>query len=312
MTTTRRRFAALCVATALIGAAALPPAASAQDSRFQVNVHVEYESGRTTDFRAGEIVMVSVKDSQGKASPGRICWSPAPIDRPACSTSNQAGLATNGTQKLTITMSDGSTATHEFPVQQAAVQVQKNTAAATAPVPLMVTCSSQLYGQRLEDGTYAMPMGVIAAGQQIAAYYDAGGGYYQVTSYAGFTPGFMSKKCLQGVSVGSTQTKSTYTLKSNSEKTYVLKVPKGFKVKGYDGDATGVSYAIDVKGGGFGNGVANPISAKGGGVHLPFLGATVVRDGYDAKRKEWFVRVKTGKLKKPLVLEILAFGTRTG
>lgn len=304
------RIAGLLAATTLL-AGTVPGAAHAQDGRFTVNVHVEYDSGRTTDFRAGEIVMVSVKDAQAKASPTKICWSPAPIDRPDCSPSNQGGLATNGTQKLTITMSDGSTVTKEFPVQQAAVQVQKNTAAATAPVPFRLTCASTLYGQRLEDGTYAMPMGVIAAGQQVAAYYDAGGGSYQVTSYAGFTPGFMSTKCLQGVSVGSTQTKSTYKLKSNQEKTYVLKIPKGFKVKGFDGDATGVSYAIDVTGGGFGNGVANPISKKGGGVHLPFLGATVVKDGYDAKTKSWFVRVKTGKLKKPLTLEILAFGTRT-
>lgn len=311
MNTTTRRVAPLLAATALLGAA-VPGTAQAADGRYQVNVHVEYESGRTTDFKVGEIVMVSVKDSQGTASPSKICWSPAPIDRPACSPSAQGAPATVGTQKLSITMSDGSTVTHEFPVGQAATQVQKNTAAATAPVPLRVTCASQLYGQRLEDGTYAMPLGVVAAGQQVAAYYDAGGGYYQVAPYGTFTPGFMAKACLQGVSVGSTQTKSTYTLKSNTEKTYRLKIPKTFKVQGFSGDATGVSYAIDIKGGGFGDGVANPISKQGGGVHLPFLGATVVKDGYDAKSKAWFVRVKTGKLKKPLTLEILAYGTRTG
>lgn len=310
MKITPHRVAPILLATVALGVAASP--ASAQDGRFQVNVHVEYESGRTTNFRAGEIVMVSVKDAQGTTSPGKICWSPAPIDRPACSPSNQGGLAAPGTQKLTITMSDGSVVTHELPVQQAAVQVHKNTAAATAPVPFRVTCASTLFGQRLEDGTYDMPLAVVAPSQQVAAYYDAGGGFYQVIPYSTFTPGFMSAKCLQGVSVGSNQTKSTYTLKSDTERTYALKIPKGFKVKGFSGDATGVAYAIGLKGGGFGDGVANPISKKGGGVHLPFLGATVVKDGYDAKTKQWFVRVKTGKLKKPLTLSILAFGTRAG
>ncbi|MGK2938335.1 MAG: hypothetical protein ACSLFR_11100 [Solirubrobacteraceae bacterium] len=61
---------------------------------------------------------------------------------------------------------------------------------------------------------------------------------------------------------------------------------------------------------GSGNGVANPISPRGGGVHLPFLGATVTLGRYDSARKEWFVRVKAGKPKQPLRLEILACGSR--
>lgn len=307
MTLSLRRISGLLAATTLL-AGTVPAAAQAQDGRFTVNVHVEYDSGRTTDFRVGEIVMVSVKDAQAKASPTKICWSPAPIDRPDCSPSNQGAPAEVGTQKLTITMSDGSTATHQFAVGPAASQLQPITKA-TAPVPFEVTCTSQLYGQRLSDGTFAMPLGPVAAGRQVAAYYDAGGGYYQVAPYSTFTPGFMSSKCLTAVSAGATRTQSSSTLKSNTEKTYYLKVPKGFEVKGYSGDASGVGYAIDVKGGGFGNGVANPISVKGGGVHLPFLGATVTKDGYD-KSKGWFVRVKTGKLKKPLVLQIYAYGTR--
>lgn len=303
------RWIASSIAAIALVAAALPAAASAQDGRFTVNVHVEYESGRTTDFKVGEIVMVSVKDAQNAASPRQICWSPAPINRPSCSSSNQGGLSQTGATTLTITMSDGSTVKHTVQAGPAAGSLQPNTAAATAPVPFEVTCTSQIFGQRLEDGTYAMPLATVAAGQQVAGYYNAGGGYVQVASYSTFTPGFMSNKCLKAVSLASTQAKSTFTLKSNTEKTYYLKIPAGFKVKGYDGDVSGVSYAIDVKGGGFGNGVANPISEKGGGVHLPFLGATVTKDGYDEKKKQWFVRVKTGKLKKALTLEILAYGS---
>lgn len=302
-----RRAAGVFAAFALLGAAV--PAAQAQDGRFQVNVHVEYESGRTTGFKVGEILMVSVRDAQNAASPRQICWSPAPIDRPACSSSNQGAPSQTGATTLTITMSDGTTVKHTLQAGPAAGTLQPNTAAATAPVPFEVTCASQLYGQRLEDGTYAMPLAVVAAGQQVAGYYNAGGGYVQVAPYSTFTPGFMSNTCLKAVSLASTQAKSTFKLKSNTEKTYFLKIPAGFKVKGFTGDATGVSYAIDVTGGGFGNGVANPISSKGGGVHLPFLGATVTKDGYDSKKKQWFVRVKTTKLKKPLTLEILAYGS---
>lgn len=308
MSTSTRRIAQVLAATAMVAAA--PSAAHAQDGRFTVNVHVEYESGRTTDFKVGEIVMVSVRDARNAASPRQICWSPAPIDRPACSSSNQGGLSQTGATTLTITMSDGSKVTHTVQAGPAAGALQPNTAAATAPVPFEVTCTSQLYGQRLEDGTYAMPLATIAAGQQVAGYYNAGGGYVQVAPYSTFTAGFMSNRCLSAVSKSATQTKSTFALKSNTEKTYYLKIPNGFKVKGFNGDASGVSYAIDVTAGGFGNGVANPISAKGGGVHLPFLGATVTKDGYDKSSKRWFVRVKTGKLKKPLTLEILAYGSR--
>lgn len=287
-----------------------PVAASAQDGRFQVTAHVEYSGNRTGDFRVGEPLMIQVRDTQGTVTEREYCWTPAPIDRPACSSNNQGAPAQVGTQKVEVTMSDGTKLTHTFAVQPAA-SVVKPMAQASSPVPFVLTCASQLYGQRLAGGRYAMPLGTVAAGTQVAAYYSPQRGWYQVVTLNTFQAGFMSTACLKSVASGATKTQVTFTLRSNATKTYRLRIPKGFTVTNVAGQGTGVSYEIDVKGGGFGNGVANPIFAKGGGVHLPFLGATVVRDGYDKGSNSWFVRVRTRKLAKPLTLQILAYGTRS-
>ena len=53
--------------------------------------------------------------------------------------------------------------------------------------------------------------------------------------------------------------------------------------------------------------MANPIRRQGGGIHLPFLGATVIRDGITANAV--FVRVRTVRLQDPITLLISAYGT---
>ena len=287
----------------------LPSGATAQDGRFVVTVHVEFSGDRTSDYRVGEPLMVQVKDTQGAASERQICWTPAPIDRPACSSSASGAPAQVGTQKLDITMSDGSKVSHTFAVGPAATVV-KPANQVSSPVPFQVTCATPFYGDYGRDG-FAMPLGTSAAGTQVAAYYSPGKGVYQVVTLNTFVAGFVSTSCLRPVSAGATRTQTRpFALRSNTTQTYFLKIPAGFTVI-RKGDAGGVSYAIDVKGGGFGNGVANPIFARGGGVHLPFLGATVIGDGYDAETKRWFVRVRTGKLAKPLTLQITAYGRRS-
>jgi len=56
-----------------------------------------------------------------------------------------------------------------------------------------------------------------------------------------------------------------------------------------------------------GSGVGNYITPGGGGVHKPFLGATVIQDGVSSRTV--FVKVRTGTLSQPITLAISAYGT---
>jgi hypothetical protein len=80
-----RRTATL--ATVLLAATTVgATSASAQTSAPALRVHAIFSGGQSSNFHAGQVLMVGVGTAGGRKI-SQVCWSPAPISRPACSPS---------------------------------------------------------------------------------------------------------------------------------------------------------------------------------------------------------------------------------
>ena len=64
----------------------------------QIEWHAAFSSGQTTGLTAGTPIVLSYVNPSANTSVRQWCWSPAPIDRPACGTSNIAAPAQAGAQ----------------------------------------------------------------------------------------------------------------------------------------------------------------------------------------------------------------------
>jgi hypothetical protein len=138
----------------------------------------------------------------------------------------------------------------------------------------------------------------------VAAYYAANSSTVQVYDYATNTAGFVASSCVTGPKPKAQTYERKVQLRSNRTQTYRLKLPQGFKAVSVRG-STPIAYQLYA--GQRGSGVGNYIRASGGGVHKPFLGATVVRDGI--ADNSVFVRIRTTKLERPVTLLLSAYGT---
>lgn len=284
-----------------LGAAALlaaPGTAAAQTAT--VDVHALFSGGRTTGFTAGTPLAVQYSDPSGQTREQQVCWSPAPIDQPACTATGTGAPAQAGTQKITVQLTNGQSVSKTLTVGAAATQLASGTSNAP-PVPYTVSCATSLYATVSRSTTLL----ALAPGQQVAAYYQANSTTLQVYDYTTNTAGFAPSSCLSAPAPKARTYQQRYTLKANTTKTYRLTLPKGFKAVSVHG-STPVGYQLYV-GSARGSGVGNYITAKGGGVHKPFLGATVVSDGI--ANGAVFVRVRTGALQHSLTLLISAYGT---
>jgi hypothetical protein len=278
---------------------AVPAAASAQTSA-TVDVHALFSGGRTTNFTVGTPVGIQYNDPSGQTREQQVCWSPAPIDLPACTASGTGAPAQAGTQTITVMLTNGQSVEKTFPVGPAATTLGSGTSNAP-PVPYTVSCSVEFYANAGQND----PLYVLNPAQQVAAYYRANSTTLQVYDYATNTAGFAASNCLTAPKPQAQTYQRTFRLRSNKTQTYRLSLPKGFKAVSVRG-STPVAYQLYV-GSQKGSGVGNYITAKGGGVHRPFLGATVIRDGI--ANNAVFVRVRTAKLASPITLNISAYGT---
>jgi hypothetical protein len=278
-------------------ALAAPGVAAAQSAT--IDVHALFSGGRTTGFTAGTPLSVQYSDPSGKTREQQVCWSPAPIDQPACTPTGTGAPAQAGTQKVTVKLTNGSSVSKSFSVAAAATQLGSGTSNAP-PVPYTVSCATSLYA----DASKSTTLHALAPGQQVAAYY-ASGSTLQVYDYTTNVAGFAPSSCLTAPKPKAQTYQQAYKLKANTTKTYRLALPSGFKAVSVRG-STPVGYQLYV-GSARGSGVGNYITAKGGGVHKPFLGATVISDGI--ANNAVFVRVRTGALEHSITLLISAYGT---
>jgi hypothetical protein len=293
------RSALLAVAVGACVLLAAPAAASAQTAP-TVDVHALFSGGRTTNFTAGTPLGIQYTDPSGKTREQQICWSPAPIGQSACTATGTGAPAQAGTQQITVRLTNGQSVSKSFKVGPAATQLGSGTSNAP-PVPYTVTCSVELYANTGQQD----PQTVLTPGQQVAAYYRANSTTLQVYDYATNTAGFAASNCLTAPKPRAQTYQRTFQLRSSNTQTYRLPLPQGFKAVSVRG-STPIAYQLYV-GHQLGSGVGNYIRPQGGGVHRPFLGATVIGDGI--ANNAVFVRIRTGKLEQPITLRLSAYGT---
>ena len=301
-----RRLAVMAagVAAALLASLGMLAGSARADgvgSNPQIQWHAAFSSGQSTGLTAGTPIVLSYVNPAANTSVRQFCWSPAPIDRPACGTSNIGAPAQSGAQTITATLANGQSVSTQIQVAEAATQLQ-NGATYAPPVLYTSTCSIALSGGASLSDT----VGMIASGQQVAGYYQPRPSVTQVYDYSTNTAGFMPTVCLSGAADDTVSYQRTLTLRSNHTATYRLSVPESFKPIT---DATPLAYQL-YRGNQVGSGVGNSIQLnRTGGRHEPFLGATVTRTTF--KNNTVSVTVKTKRVRN-LTLRISAIGQGTG
>jgi hypothetical protein len=281
-------------ATALL---ALPGAAAAQSP--SISVHAIFSGGKTSGFTVGTVLQVQYSDPSGQTREKQVCWSPAPIEQPACTPTGTGAPAAAGTQQITVQLTNGQSQTTSFAVGAAATQLGNGTSN-SPPVPYTVTCSTELYGNAGQQ----TPLHLLSPGEQVAAYYRANSTTLQVYDYSSNTAGFVASNCTDAPTQQARTFQRTVRLRSNRTQTYRLALPQGFEPS--QGPGTPIGYQL-YPGNRRGFGVGNFIRTTGGGVHKPFLGATVIRDGVNSQGV--FLRIRTTRLEGPVTLSISAYGT---
>jgi hypothetical protein len=290
----------LCAgAVGACAALALPAAASAQAP--SISVHALFSGGRTTNFTAGTPLGVQYNDPTGQTREKQVCWNPAPIDLPACTPTGTGAPAAAGTQQITVQLTNGQSVSTSFPVGAAATQLGSGTTNAP-PVPYTVTCSDELYGNAGQTD----PLSLLSPGDRVAAYYQANSTTLQVYNYATNTAGFVASNCVTGPTQRPREFSDTFRLRSNRTRTYRLSLPSSFKPYSVRG-STPIGWQL-YPGHQYGSGAGDAISAKPSRfVHRSVLGATVIGTGITNNKV--YVRVRTGKLDRPMTLSISAIGT---
>jgi hypothetical protein len=276
---------------------AVPAAAPAQAP--SISVHAIFSGGKTSGFTAGTVLQIEYNDPSGATREKQVCWSPAPIDQPSCTPTGTGAPAQAGTQTITVQLTNGQSVSTTLSIGAAATSLGNGTSN-SPPVPYTVTCATELYGNLGQQD----PLLVVSPGEQVAAYYRANSSTVQVYDYSSNTAGFVAAGCVTGPKQQARTIERTVRLRSNRTQTYRLSLPRGFKAVSVRG-STPIAYQLYT--GQRGSGVGNYIRAQGGGVHKPFLGATVIRDGITGNAV--FVRIRTTSLERPVTLLISAYGT---
>jgi hypothetical protein len=191
-----RRTAVRAAACALVAGAALVPAvASAQSSAPTLRVHAIFtgDSGERTTYHIGEALFADVPHAGGRKLT-QVCFSSAPIARPACSAAPIAAPAQGGPLTVTATLNDGTKLTRNLNVISAATHV-----GGSRMVPATITCQDVgLYGNydqrrhHSRDRFETMPRGT-----RVAMLNRIAPGKIFMWDYATNRGGFASEACAQ-------------------------------------------------------------------------------------------------------------------
>ncbi len=182
------------VVGALIAGAALSPAvASAQSQSPSLRLHAIFAGGRASSFHAGEVLFADVSNAGGRKIT-QVCFTPAPIARPACGTVSTAAPSQVGPTTVSITLSDGTKLTTTFTVHAPATKVGGPRA-----VPAAITCQDVTlfgnYDQRRHRSRD--PRETIRRGARVALYNRIAPGKIFMWDYATNRGGFASERCAQ-------------------------------------------------------------------------------------------------------------------
>jgi hypothetical protein len=181
------------VACLAAGAALSPAAATAQTATPSMRVHAIFTGGRATSFHVGEVLQVDVRNSGGRKLT-QVCFSPAPISRPACSGSGVAAPSQAGTTTISATLSDGTKLSRAFTIHTAATKVGGPRA-----VPATIRCTDmRLFGNY--DRRHHRSVGVrgtLHSGDRVGLFNRIAPGKIFMWDYATNLGGFGTESCAQ-------------------------------------------------------------------------------------------------------------------
>jgi len=175
------------VPLAAVAIAVLPAPALA--ARSPLDIHAIFEGGRTSGFTVGEPLQVNYQ--RGNVRTTKVCWTPAPIDRPKCSRGFGAP-ARAGTQRFGLHLSNGKIIIARRQIRPAAKRISGNPAAVSHPVPYSFTCSTPIFG----NAALSDRIGTATADDHAGVYYRESPSVLQVFVYRTMQPGFARDGCL--------------------------------------------------------------------------------------------------------------------
>jgi hypothetical protein len=191
-----RRIAVRAAACALAAGAALSPAsASAQSPSPALRVHAIFtgDSGPRTTYHVGEALFSDVTNAGGRKL-AQVCFSPAPIARPACSAANIAAPAQAGPLTVTATLNDGTKLTRTLNVIPPATHL-----GGSRMVPATITCQDVgLYGNYDQRHHHSRDLfETMTRGTRVAMLNRIAPGKIFMWDYATNRGGFASEACAQ-------------------------------------------------------------------------------------------------------------------
>jgi hypothetical protein len=180
----------LTAVAGVLAALALVTVAHAESSAPALRVHAIFSGGQAKNFHVGQVLFV--QGSRGTPKIVKTCWTPAPIARDACITSETAAPAKAGTQRITATLADGTTLSKTFKVRAAAKRVGGRVA-----VPATITCDTvTLYGGYDDKRHhYNNKIGELHKGDRVALYNHRGPTHLFMWAYANSQAGFGQQSC---------------------------------------------------------------------------------------------------------------------
>jgi hypothetical protein len=189
------RTAVRALVGALAALAALAPAVASAQSQPQapaLRIHAIFTGGgERSTVHLGEVLLTDVRNAGGRKLT-QVCYSPAPISRPACGASPTAAPSALGPTTITATLSDGTKLTRTLNVIESARHVGGNRA-----VPATITCQDMTlfgnYDQRRHKSRD--PRGTIRRGARVALYNRIAPGKVFMWDYATNLGGFGSEAC---------------------------------------------------------------------------------------------------------------------
>jgi hypothetical protein len=187
----RTAVTAACAALAA-GAAVIPAVASAQTPAPSLRVHAIFSGGVAgTRFHAGQVLLADVRNAGGRKLT-QVCWSPAPIARPACGTSGTAAPSAPGTTTVTATLADGTKLTATLRILAPARRV-----GGAFAVPATIRCQDvTLFGNYDRRRRRSLdPVETAQRGARVALYNRIGPGKIFMWDYATNRGGFALERC---------------------------------------------------------------------------------------------------------------------
>jgi hypothetical protein len=191
------RTAVRALVGVLVAGAALVPAVASAQAQAQapaLRVHAIFTGGgERATAHLGEVLFTDIRNA-GSRKLTQVCYSPAPINRPACSASRVAAPSQLGPTTVTATLSDGTKLTRTIAVIEAATRVGGPRA-----VPATITCQDMTlfgnYDQRRHKSL--TPRGTLHRGARVALFNRIAPGKIFMWDYATNLGGFASERCAQ-------------------------------------------------------------------------------------------------------------------